>query len=268
MWQIWNGKKSESIQIELNNRSFRYGDGLFESLRLFNGKIFNRINHENRLRKSLFVLKLDLEIDIKFLFDSVEELAQINGFSNGSSARISVYREGEGLYTPEQNQASYIIQSFELPTNSFCLNKEGLHVGFYSEFKKQKNLLSNIKSANGLLYVLASVKKKELSLDELILLNDSERVAEFSSSNLCIVADGVLVTPPLTEAPLDGCMRKLLIDSFNVVERPICKDDLMQAQEVFLCNSKGLKWVSKIEDKDFSEYSYSSSIIDKLNALI
>ncbi len=268
MWHNWNGQNCKSIELGIQNRSFRYGDGLFESLRLFNGKVFNRKNHERRLEKSLQLLSLELNVEVNHLFDRVEELALTNSLSQGSSARITIYREGEGLYTPQQDKASYVIQTFKEATNLFLVNACGLNVDFYSEYKKQKNLLSNIKSANSLIYVLASLEKKKLQLDDLLLFNDSEYLAESTNSNLFMLKEGKLFTPPLTDAPLDGCMRKLVIDTFKVHQKSITKDELLLADEIFLSNSKGIRWVGSIKDKSFIKSSYSKTIVDQLNTLI
>ena len=116
--------------------------------------------------------------------------------------------------------------------------------------------------------MLASLEKKKLQLDDLLLFNDSEYLAESTNSNLFMLKEGKLFTPPLTDAPLDGCMRKLVIDTFKVHQKSITKDDLLLADEIFLSNSKGIRWVGSIKDKSFIESSYSKTIVDQLNTLI
>ena len=82
----------------------RYGDGLFESMRVFNGKIFNRKSHENRIEKSLNILKLSLNKPISMVFDEVDDLLCINDVYKGGFARLCIIRDAQGNYMPSSNK--------------------------------------------------------------------------------------------------------------------------------------------------------------------
>ena len=120
MFYNQNGEIVSAVRLEVNNRSFLYGDGLFERLRLFNGQVFNRKNHYNRLSFSLKELQLNISVSIDELFEQVEYLAHQNGLTS-CSARISIYRNSGGLYTPETLHASYVIETIREASNYFSL---------------------------------------------------------------------------------------------------------------------------------------------------
>ncbi len=262
-----NGKICETVEIGVNNRSFLYGDGLFERLRVFNGKVFNHDNHKNRLSYSLEQLELNLEITIDQLFHSVEELVKENKIELSSSVRITIYRNEGGLYTPFTNSASYIIESSIVPQDSFVLS-DGLKLGVYDKYKKSLSAISNIKSSSALLYVLASNNKRELNINELLLLNDFDRPIEGTNSNIFIVKGDKLVTPPLSEGPLAGCMRALLIEHLEAVERPLEIKDLENADEIILTNCNGVRWISHFGDKSDYINNKTKEIVAFLNTLI
>ena len=205
MFYNQNGEIVSAVRLEVNNRSFLYGDGLFERLRLFNGQVFNRKNHYNRLSFSFKELQLNISVSIDELFEQVEYLAHQNGLTS-CSARISIYRKSGGLYTPETLHASYVIETISEVSNCFSLG-DGLQIGVYDNHLKSKSLLSTIKSSSANLYVLASLEKKSRNLDELLLLNSDKRPIEGTNSNLFIFKEGKIFTPPLSEGPLLGCMR-------------------------------------------------------------
>ena len=261
-----NGLIVNSVQLDMSNRSFLYGDGLFERLRLFNGKVFNKDNHHKRLTSSLLELQLNLSISVSELLNQVESLANKNGLST-SSARISIYRNSGGLYTPNTLSASYIIESIEEQSNSFQLS-DGIDLGVYDKHLKAKGILSTIKSSSANFYVLASIEKQSRGQDELLLLNTYRRPIEGTNSNLFVVKDDNILTPPLSEGVLSGCMRSLIISTFEIEEKSLLLSDIENADEVFFTNCNGLKWVKKFNNKNSFSSQTSRKIIEVLNGLI
>ena len=260
MWYNWNGNIVQKTSFTHDNRSFRYGDGLFESMRVFNGKIFNRKSHENRLEKSLNTLKLSLENTVSSLFDEVEDLLSRNDISKGGFARLMLYRDAQGSYTPSSNKAAYWIECSKCNSNQFELQEKPIKTVFFTEHKKPCSKLSNIKSNNVLLYVLASIHAKELSADDAILLNEKGNVIESTNANLFVVKEGKLYTPPLADGPLDGTLRNVILQCFEVKERSVSIEDYEVADEVFLTNAHGIRLVK--------EGVKAKEIIKHLNSLI
>ena len=267
MFFNYNGKLVKSVQIDIDNRSFLYGDGLFERLRLFNGQVFNRTNHLKRLIFSLEKLSLTLPISVDHLFDKVEQLAQTNYLSASSGARITIFRNAGGLYTPQTTMATYIIESFRDDDTCFVLD-EGIRLGIYDRHLKPKSTLSNIKSSSANFYVLASLEKKENMLDEVLLLNDEKRPIEGSNSNIFIVNNNKVFTPPLSDGPLAGCMRSLLLKQFDITEKTIEIKDIHDADEIFFSNCNGIRWVSVFGSKTNYQNEVSTQVVEFLNTLI
>ena len=266
MFYNQNGEIVSAVRLEVNNRSFLYGDGLFERLRLFNGQVFNRKNHYNRLSFSLKELQLNISVSIDELFEQVEYLAHQNGLTS-CSARISIYRNSGGLYTPETLHASYVIETIGEASNCFSLG-DGLQIGVYDNHLKSKSLLSTIKSSSANLYVLASLEKKSRNLDELLLLNSDKRPIEGTNSNLFIFKEGKIFTPPLSEGPLLGCMRSLVQDHFAVEEVALNLKDIQTAEEIFFTNCNGIRFVKKFGQYNDYTNIISKKVVKRLNSLI
>jgi branched-subunit amino acid aminotransferase/4-amino-4-deoxychorismate lyase len=266
---------SASTAVMLSNRSFRYGDGLFESIRIANHRPQFLKEHIQRLHAGMKVLKMQPHplLNQQFLEAAILELAQKNNISAGGRVRLTIYRNDGGLYTPDSNDVSYFIEINRLDEPNYMLNPKGFTIDQYSEFKKQQHVLSNIKSANCLLYVMASINKKQLGLDECLLLNDKHYIIEGISSNIFAVKNGVLYTPPVTDGCVDGVMRKKIIEiaqanRIAVYEISIMQNVLLGADELFLTNAvNGIRWIVAYKQKRYFNNT-SKKLVDKLNELI
>ena len=108
--------------------------------------------------------------------------------------------------------------------------------------KKSIDLTMNCKTTNALLYVMASIHKKQEGLDDVIILNQEGRVAETTASNIFVVKNGAILTPSLSEGPVAGSVRAQLFDvlpgmGFDISESRLEIEDLLDADELFLTNS-------------------------------
>jgi branched-chain amino acid aminotransferase len=235
--------------IGVANRSFRYGDGLFETIRMRDGQLFFIDDHFERLIAGMFVLGLDTTLFNPL--DICRDILELAGRMQHRSARIRlhVYRNEGGAYCPVTDSCSYLITS-ELLTDSFYnVNEKGWRLGLYSEIRKPVNSLSGIKSSSALLYVLAARFARENNLDECLLLNEHGRICEAGSSNVFLVLPGKkILTPAVSEGILPGVMRKNLIEwmraqGIDVEEGMVLTEDLYRAEEVFMSNSIiGVRW--------------------------
>ena len=245
MWFNKNGNIVQQASFTFDNRSFRYGDGLFESMRVFNGKIFNRKSHENRLEKSLDILRLFLEKPITIVFDEVEDLLSKNNISKGGFARLMFYRDAQGNYSPSSNKTAYYIECCRCNSNQFELQEKTIKTVFFKEHRKPSSKLSNIKSNNALLYVLASIYAKENKADDAILLNEKGNIVESTSANIFLLKEEKLYTPPLSDGPLEGTLRSLILQFFEVNERSVSVKDYEVADEIFLTNAHGIRLIKE-----------------------
>ena len=245
--------------ISSSNRSYLYGDGLFESVRIFKGKIINFENHYSRLVEGANAIKIRIPnfFTPEFFLEKIDELIKKSEIIGGARVRLSVDRMAGGTYIPEYNEATYTIDIQPMPTIDFELNSKGLEVDVYTDIRKQKNKLSNFKTKNGLLYVLAGIQAKESGLQDMLITNSDLEIIESSNSNLFIVSNGVLYTPGLENGCLAGTMRMQIINlalanGIKVYESPILPQNLLSADEVFLTNAiRGVVWVSGYRTKRY-----------------
>ena len=246
----FNGKVIDAASpiLRAGNRAFGYGDGLFETIRVFDGKIPFLKDHINRLRKGLSILKFNVpeHYSTAFFKDEIQQLT--NGEGN-HRIRLTVFRSDGGFYAPRGNDPQFLIESQGLNNASFSLNTKGLLLGIFDELKLPMNRLSNLKTCNGLPYVLAGIFCQENSLDDCILFNSLGNIAESSNSNIFFVAGTELFTPSLSEACIEGTMRNLILEvaeilNYRVNITSLALDDLEGIDEIWLTNAiHGIRWV-------------------------
>lgn len=256
-----NGKvlSQTSMVIEAGNRGYTYGDGLFESMRIMNGKVLNLENHYHRLIEGAKVLKMRLPafFSAEFFKKLIDELISLSKITEGGRVRLSIDRLGGGTFLPDTNEVSYFIEVYPIEQNIFGLNAKGLEIDLYQDMKKSKNILSNYKTKNSLIYVLAAISGKEKGLDDMLILNDNNQILESSHSNIFMVSNGVLYTPSLSDGCLAGTMRMQVINlalknGLKVYESSIVPSNLLVADEVFLTNAvRGITWVGGYRTKRY-----------------
>ncbi len=258
MLLCYNGKfiPADKPFLMADNRSFRYGDGCFETMKVYQGQLMLADLHFERLMASLHILHIDpAQFTKEYITGLVLELCSQNGLSQGARVRFTVYRGGSGLYIPESNAPEFVIQCWELPGTVFELNEMGLQIDVYPEARKATDKLSNIKSNNALPYVLASMYAKQHQLNEVVLLNTYGRVADTTIANIFAVKGKMVYTPPLAEGCVCGVMRKHLLQMelpFRIEEQPLTIEDLENADEIFLTNAiYGLRWVGLFRDSSY-----------------
>ncbi|MCJ0743327.1 aminotransferase class IV [Pedobacter montanisoli] len=237
--------------LTANNRAFRYGDGVFESMRMVNGKLQFAELHADRLKAGMKTLKIDGYnlLDEYFLKQKTAELQKKNRLQGNVRYRLTVYRGGAGLYTPDSNKAGYVLEAESLDNNHYELNKKGLIIDVYDELTKHIDKLSNCKTINSLLFVLAGIYKKKHRLDEALILNHNGFLCESISSNLFVVYKDQIYTPSLEEGCIAGVMRTVVMqlakqNDIQIVEAQINPQILTEADEVFVTNAvSGIRWV-------------------------
>jgi branched-chain amino acid aminotransferase len=272
----FNGQIVSSDQqvLSVNNRGFRYGDGLFESMRYMNGAIKFPELHIDRIQKGMKVLKLDnnLHIDSWFLREKVEELVRRNKTGNDARVKLTVFRDAEGLYSPSSNKTAFVLESQTLNESLYTFNPKGLIIDVFDELTKPINILANLKTCNSLVYVLAGVYKNQHALDEVIILNQNGFLCESISSNVFVVYDRKLYTPALNEGCIGGVMRQVVMrlakeNGVELIEAQVNPEILNEADEVFITNaSKGIQWVMGYNNKRYFN-EVAKFLSEKLNKL-
>ncbi|MES2426637.1 MAG: aminotransferase class IV [Bacteroidota bacterium] len=262
---------ADSKLLSVANRSFKYGDGLFESMRMLKGQLKFADLHADRLQRGMKALKIDgySQMDTYFLKQIAEQLSIRNKAKHGR-LRLTVYRDSEGLYTPSQNKAGYCLEFIPADEPRYFLNEKGLIVDVFTDLPKPSNYLSNIKTCNSLIYVMAALHRQQNNLDEVFLLNQSGFLCEASSANVFVWYQNHLYTPALSEGCVEGVMRQVIINiakknNIPVTEAQINPEILYEADEVFLTNaSKGIQCVMGYGIRRYFN-RLSKSLMEELN---
>jgi branched-chain amino acid aminotransferase len=257
----YNGKilpANENI-IGAQNRGLRYGDGIFETIKLKNGKLILSDEHFARLWKGMQLLKF--EIPKFFSPEKLEaEILLLAGKNKLTAARVrlTIIRGDGGIYDAKNHIPNYIMEATALPEDNGSLNSNGLQLCFYEAAKKSMDGFSNCKTNNYLPYFMGALYAKENHCNDAIILNTDGNVCDSTIANIFFVKENVVYTPALTQGCVAGVMRKFLIDKirelgFAVNETIITKKDLLEADEIFLSNSiYNIRWVAGLENKNYS----------------
>lgn len=265
---------ADDFFMRQDNRSFLYGDGLFETIKMVKGKALFFNQHYVRFIEGLVALQMEVPEDwgVPFFKKLVEETAAANNFEN-ARLRLTFWRKSGGYYTPENQNPEYIIEAFELKETFYNLNSDGLNVGVYREIAKPINLLSSFKSANALPYVMAGLYKAKNNLDDALLCNLEGRIIEATYSNIFLKTGSKIYTPAVEEGCVNGVMRRVLIKlcrkmQIEVVETQVSFSDIENADELFLTNvMQGIRWVGSINNKTFQQ-GIAPMLLGKLNEYI
>lgn len=266
-----SGDSAESFSV---NRAFLYGDSIFETMFVSKGKIHFFEEHMNRLIQGMKVLKYVIPDKFtefnKKLEDEILKLMFKNKLFKSARIRLTVFRKSGGLYTPVCNEVDYIITATDPGNEKYVLNNTGYLIGLYDEIKKPVNIFSSYKTANSIIYTLAGVYKNEKKSDDCLILNEKGNIIETISSNIFLVINNKLITPPIEEGCINGIIRNQIINFAKLyeiicTERSVQQNDLLSADEIFLTNSiNGIQWVVAYKDKRYFK-KMSNFFINKLN---
>ncbi len=244
--------------VSANNRGFRYGDGLFETLLVEEGDIQLRELHFDRLLHGMQVLGFTIAPAFKMkLQEEILALCQANGHET-ARVRVMVFRGDGFLFDPADPQSNYIIQTAALAKSGQELDETGLTLGVFPDGRKSCDIFSSLKSNSCLIYTMAAQYARQQGIDDCLVLNTDGRLADSTMANFFYIRSGEIVTPPLTEGPISGVMRRYLLEllpslGYTVHERPVGIDDLYQADEVFLTNAiRGIRWVRSLHHVAYS----------------
>ncbi|HEY1024387.1 MAG TPA: aminotransferase class IV [Sphingobacteriaceae bacterium] len=254
------------------SRGFRYGDGVFETMRYMDGKLKFPELHLDRLRKGMRALKLEgySQLDKYFLKEKVDELIKRNKIGLQAKVRLIVFREGDGLYAPLSNKMGYVLQVSKLSEGIYSGNSRGLIIDVFDEVTKPVTNLSNLKTCNALPFVLAGIFKNQHKLDDVLLLNQHGFLCEAMASNVFVVYQKQLYTPALSEGCVAGVMRHAVMQlarksDLPLIEAQINPQILNEAEEVFLTNATmGIQWVMGYNRKRYFN-EVSRFLLDALN---
>lgn len=252
--------RNSKLRIDVTNRAFKYGDGIFETMHYHAGQVLFLTDHLHRLQKGLNKLKINpiKPVTSKSVVNQIIKLLKHNKIRGDARIRLQVTRADGGNYEPISNTGSIIISAEPLLLNGFSLNKKGLKMVLCKNVALPLFAFSSIKSCNSLPYVMAALYAKEKKADNCILLNTKGKVAESVGSNLFIIKSGIVTTPPIKDGCLEGVMRNNVLkllrkNEIPVKEKSITIKDIKNADEIFLTNViKGIQWVRFYEKNKYN----------------
>ena len=267
---------SESDNLLANNRGFLFGDAVFETLKIVDGKILFLEDHYFRLMSSMRIVRMEIPMNftLEFIEEQILMLAKNKECKNSARVRFTVFRNSGGYYLPETNEISYLINVKSLANKSYQFNGSKYEVDLFKDFFITKQILSSIKTTNKLVNITGSIFAKENDLQNCLLMNDSKNVIEALNGNVFMLMNKQLITPPISEGCLNGVMRKQIleiakkIENLEVVEAIISPFDLQKADELFVTNViTGIQPITQYRKKSF-ETKLSEQLIERLNEFI
>lgn len=267
----FNGRfeKASSFKFSIENRAFRYGDGFFETMHYAFGEVQLFEVHHKRMLRAMQVLQLSSSLleNKAALLKEITHLINANHQFKGARVRISIFRSGAGLYKPETNTASYLIESNSLENDSYPLNTKGLSITYFDKLTKPVDNFQFYKSLNTSVSVLASLYAQEGAFDDSLLMNTDGHLIETTSSNVFFVQGDTLYTPDVESGCVEGVMREKVIETalhlrYSVIEgAQVRPEHLLKFDEIFLTNAiQGIQWVVAYENK-----RYYNKIIQKIH---
>ncbi len=246
-------------------RLVRYGDGLFETLLLHDGEAPLLELHLERLRRGMEFLGLEgfPADDPTFV---LRQLRKTTSMSGSWRIRLLVFRRGTGLYAPTEDACGFLVEARKTNPPPAELPERGLRAGLFQSAANSCQRLSNFKTCNALVQVLAGRHCRQERLDTCFVLNDRGTLSCALAANVFLVKNGQLYTPALSEGCVDGIMRRVVLQcaaglGLDTHEHPLQLDWLETADEIFVTNAvQGIRWV-----KRYHNYQYGREVSGQLH---
>lgn len=231
----------EDAKISVYDHGFLYGDGVFEGIRVYNGRIFRLSEHLDRLYESAKTIMLEIPMTKEEMIRETVNTVRVNGIRNGYIRLIVSRGEGDlGLDPRKCRRPTVVIIADRIELFPQECYTKGLQVVTVPTRRNLTEAISpRVKSLNYLNNILARIEGNLAGYPEVIMLNSEGYVVEGSGDNVFIVKKGVLKTPPLYMGILEGITRNVVIElargkGIPVEEVPMSRHDLYNADECFL----------------------------------
>lgn len=239
--------------LSVQNQSYKWGDGVFETMKVFNGKLLLEDLHFERLFISLQILGIEKDDSLSQnnLIAYIMELCRRNNCLPLSRIRLAVFRNDAG-------KAEYSIEATTLDATINRWPEEGQVIKLYPYARKSMDAFANLKSANFLPYVLAQRYAVERGVDDALMLNAQNHLCDSSKANLFLIKEKNIYTPALHQGCVNGVMRRVVLEEakragFRLQQNEVREEDLLQADEVFLTNAiQIIRWVKTYKEKEYT----------------
>ncbi|QVL30067.1 branched-chain-amino-acid transaminase [Telmatocola sphagniphila] len=240
-----NGKLYDKAdaKISVYDHGLLYGDGVFEGIRIYNGKVFKNKEHIARLYESAKSIHLEIPIPPDGMLADVEETVKVNQKVDGYIRLIVTRGVGNLGLDPRKCEPNIIIIVDDISLYPAELYENGLEIITASTTRNLSNAVNpRVKSLNYLNNILAKIEAIRAGCLEAIMLNHKGEVAECTGDNIFLIKNGVLRTPTVDAGILEGITRNTVIDlakdaHIPVSECTLTKHDVYTADECFLTGS-------------------------------
>ena len=231
----------EGSSALIDNRAFKYGDGLFDTLKFTDGHVHFAEEHYFRLVSSMRMLRMKIPqgFTLEVYIEHIVKTVECNGLQKGARIRVNVFRSGGGRYTPDSNASEFIIEVGSLSERNY----NEYEIELFKDFYVTSGLLSTIKTNNRMINVLASIYAQENDYQNVLLINEKKELVEAANSNVFLVKGRELITPSLNSGCINGIIRKKVLEiaqknlELTTSETQVSPFELLKADEVFLTNS-------------------------------
>ncbi len=230
-----------NAKVSVFDHGLLYGDGVFEGIRFYNGRVFRMEAHMDRLWESARSICLEIPISREAMDEALLETIRRNNLREGYVRLIVTRGVGNlGLNPAQCERASIIIIASTVALYPEEMYRNGLTVVTVPTRRMGPATLNPaIKSLNYLNNVLARIEANLAKADEALMLNDAGNIAECTADNVFIVKHGQIMTPPITAGALRGITRSVVFDiarelDIKISEPELTRHDLYIADEAFL----------------------------------
>ncbi len=230
-----------NAKVSVFDHGLLYGDGVFEGIRFYNGRVFRMEEHMDRLWESARSICIEIPLSRRELDEALLETIRQNGLNDGYVRLIVTRGVGNlGLNPVQCKRPSIIIIASTIALYPEEVYRRGLTVVTVPTRRMGPATLNPaIKSLNYLNNVLARIEANLANADEALMLNDAGNIAECTADNVFIIKRGQIMTPPITAGALRGITRSVVFDiaaelGIKISEPDLTRHDLYIADEAFL----------------------------------
>jgi len=231
----------EQAVISVYDHGLLYGDGIFEGIRVYSGRVFRHQDHLERLYESARAIRLEIPLSLDEMRAAVEQTVAANQLVDGYVRLVVTRGAGSlGLDIRRTSHPMVIIIADTISLYPEEMYEKGMEIITASTIRNHPGALSpRIKSLNYLNNILAKIEGTDAGCAEALMLNHLGQVAECTGDNIFIVKNGVLKTPPTDAGILEGVTRNVVIElardaGIDVREMSLIRHDLYVADECFL----------------------------------
>jgi len=231
----------EQAAVSVYDHGLLYGDGVFEGIRVYGGKVFLLEEHVTRLYESALAIRLEIPIAPEAMTRAVEETVAANGIEDGYVRLIVTRGSGTlGLDIRRTSDPQVIVIADTISLYPAEYYEQGLELITASTIRNHPSALNpRIKSLNYLNNILAKIEATDQGKIEALMLNHKGEVSECTGDNIFLLKQGVLKTPPPDAGILEGITRNAVIrlaeqEGMTVEQVPLVRHDVYIADECFL----------------------------------